>query len=156
MDLDTILPHCGLDVITFGCDIAKVESTLGAPSQTVADDDGDVTLVYQDLELTFRFWLNYRLRLGAITSERTRMRFGEVEVGGSAESTIAWLVTDVMHATVSERDGCIHEDGTRQTWLEVKDLCTTFWFLENRLYLADWGVRWKDDEEPEWPKGSAA
>ena len=156
MDLDTILPLSGLHELPFGCDIGKVESILGAPSRKVEDDDGDVTLVYQEHALTFTFWHHSGLRLGAITSERRRMRLGEMDIVGRTENAISALVADVMHAALSERDGCIHEDGTRQTWLEANDLSTTFWFHENRLYLVDWGVGWKNEDEPAWPGADAA
>ena len=64
----------------------------------------------------------------------------------SSSKTIA----ERLKGQLSERDGCILEDGEIQTWIEVNALALAFWFLDGKLYLADWSVPWRDDETPDW------
>jgi len=150
-DLDHIKPLLGLSEIKFGCDRNGVTALLGEPSIERTDSFGDIEIEYIKECLRFTFWADSEFKLGVISTERAEASLeGKVLVGMCEEEALNF-VTNELDGTVTEQDGCIHEDGEIQTWMDVEPFGLCLWFRSGRLYLIDWFCDWSDNETPKWP-----
>ena len=153
-DLDTINIRRGLPGISFGSAVEQVIKSLGEPDYEETDKYGDIYLTYEQLNLTFAFFSDDKNNLGCISTERETAVLNGCKLIGKEESEIKRFIQKNLKAKISEEDGCIHENGDIQRWIEIKELNIAFWFLNGILYLIDWFCDWIDNETPNWPQAS--
>ena len=156
MNLDFIQPHHGVGSLRFGMTDSAVIQLLGAPSDEFEDEDGDVQLSWEGLQLECTFFLESELQLGVVATERESARLVDRLLLGESKDQVRGFMATELGAAISEEDGCIHEDGTHQEWIDVDDLGLLFWFHDNVLYAIDCSCAWQDDETPKWPNESRA
>ena len=156
LDVDSILLNQGLPDIPFGATPNEIRVVLGEEDSLESlDDDGDFVLAYQSIALEFTFWGEYGDRLGYISTDRPdAMLLGFLPFGKNS-ATVKDFIANKLGATVTEEDGCLHEDGHRQTWLHVEACNVTFWFRDDSLYSVAWTCNWTGDL-PEWVDDSEA
>jgi len=150
-DLDTVRLFHGLDGLPFGSTVSQARDLLGSPSSEAVDEYGDTTLEFQQHGLTLTFWGDYENRLGYIGTERATAAVSGVCLFEASEAEVAEFIRDVLSGEFSERDGCEHEDGQIQTWIDCDTHGVTFWFLDDALYSIDWTCAWSDNDRPIWP-----
>jgi hypothetical protein len=150
MNLDEIQPSIGIGDFKFGASKSEIVARLGNCYEVSTDDDGDVAVAYKQLSLSFQLWKDFDFRLGAISTERdTSTIFGEKVIGKSMEYLREFIFNN-LQSEISEENGCIHEDGHRQEWIEVDEKNVIFWFSDNRLYLIDCFCGWENGSTPIW------
>ena len=148
-DLDTVLLDSGLAGITFGCSSGIVLRMLGEPDSHETDDEGDEILEYEELGLTVTFWADFHDGLGFIGTERPSARLLGRQLVGQTEELVKTFIKNEIGAAITEEDGCVHEDGCVQIWIEVDSRHITFWFHDGQLYLIEWSCKWVGDS-PAW------
>ena len=151
-DLDTIYIGRGLGSILFGSTVEQVINLIGKPDYEETDENGDLDLTYEHLNLTFKFFNDYNYYLGYIGTERETAVLNGCKLIGKEESEIKRFIQKNLKAKISEEEGCIHDNGDIQTWIEIVELNITFWFLNGILYSIDWSCEWIDNETPRWPE----
>jgi hypothetical protein len=150
MNLDEIQPSMGIGDFRFGASKSEIVDRLGDCFEASTSDDGDVFIEYRQLSLSFQFWKDFDFRLGTISTGRdTSTIYGEKIIEESIEY-VRELISNNLQSKISEEDGCIHEDGHRQEWIEVDEKNVIFWFLDNRLYLIDCFCGWENNSTPIW------
>jgi hypothetical protein len=149
LDLDSILIEQGLGRIPFGASVAHIRTMLGSGCRRILDDDGDLDLIYDSLKIEFRFWAEFEGGLGSIVTERPQATLLGERLAGQPIDVVRKFVSDRLVATVSEEDGCLHDDGVEQSWLEVGERNVCFWFHDEVLYMIEWMGGWIDDT-PQW------
>ena len=147
-DLDTILQNRGLEGLPFGCTTESVREELGEPELVDFGEGGDEIWEYESLGLSLTFWVDYGCRLGYIGTERAGASInGQCLIGSSKHQVRSFIEKDLA-AIVTDADGCIHEDGRVQSWLDVDSLGFVFWFIDGILYSVDWTLEWKSETSP--------
>ncbi len=148
-DLETLHIESGLRDIPFGCKPDHVIQLLGDPDERETDEDGDLTLEYLELGLTFSFWADFNNGLGEIGTERTGALLCGFELSGDNQETIKAFIEQELNADISLEDSRVHEEGRVQSWIEVESKGITFWFDDGLLYLIDWTCQF-DGDTPAW------
>ena len=152
MQLDEIKPRRSVGDIILGVTEDDVTQALGSDFDRAVDDDGDVQVEYGSLGLRFVFWSDYDFKLGCIGVERSTVSIFSKRLSGLSKSEIERFVAEALHTTVSESDGCTHEDDSVQEWIDVDSHSLSFWFDDDELYLIDVFCEWDDDDDPIWPE----
>lgn len=155
-DLDTIHPGKGLGPILFGSTVEEVIGILGEPDYRETDDLGNVDLSYESQNLTFSFSRDDNFYLYHIGTERETLTLIGCKLFGKDEYEIKKFIQQKLKARISEEDGCIHENGLIQTWIDVDELNISFWFHDDELYLIDLFCDTIDVETYNWPENSTA
>ena len=150
-ELDSIRLHQGIGTFLFGVSKADVINALGTEYEEIRGLDGDFDLSYPALGLEFTFWADFDHRLGIITSLRKSATLLGNKLLGSSEKAIADFIKNELKDVITDHDGCIHEDGTVQDWIDVDGLGLSFWFYDDSLYSINWTCAWKDGDTPSWP-----
>lgn len=155
MDVDTICLSRGVGDLFFGMKKTEIVDALGDEYSEETYEFGDVELEYTQLGLCFTLWEDSEFRLGMIASERTTaVLFGEQLVGRNKKD-VKGFIEEKLHCRISEEDGCEHEDGSIQEWIEVEESNVSFWFQDDSLYSIDWTCAWIDSDTPKWPSKRA-
>lgn len=152
MDLDTLYLSKGIGALSFGATRSDVIGALGEDFEEHVDDAGDVELEYKHLGLRFDLWKEFGFRLGSVASERETLSLCGARLFGKTKEEVRRFVEEELEGTVSEEDGCVHDDGSIQEWIAVDDENVIFWFDRGVLYLVDVMSDWDDDDTPSWAR----
>ena len=150
IDIDTIMIHEGINGIRFGMPRNDVLSKINSEHIEETDTEGDIDIIYQKLNLIFTFWKDYEFKLGSIQSERKDSILLGSKLIGSTKEQIKSFIYNELDSEITEEDGCEHEDGHIQEWLEADDKSLSFWFTNNSLYQICWTCAWADNDTPKW------
>ena len=149
--LDTILLDRGLEGLSFGASDADVRESLGTDCRQIPmEDDDDYVLAFESLGLECTFWADFDFRLGYVSTERSGAALLGEELIGKSLAEVRTFIDEKLGSTELDEDGCVHENGSVQSWIEVEDRNVTFWFADEVLYSIGWTVPW-EGEEPSWP-----
>lgn len=151
MRLDEIKPRRSVGVINIGMKQEEVTRELGCDFDRTADADGDVAIEYSKLGLTFTFAVEWDFRLIIIGVERPTATLVGKNLWGLSKLQVEQFVAETLETTVSELDGCTHDDGSVQEWIDVESHDLSFWFIDDSLYLVDVFCESVGDDEPIWP-----
>lgn len=151
MNLDAICLLQGIDELEFGMERTSIIATLGNEYSEEIDESGDVKIEYSKFGLEFTFWSDEGFRLGVISTERDTSTLHEKCLIGKSKEDLKLFIKEELNGVISEEDGCEHEDGHIQEWIEVDSHSVSFWFRNDALYQIDWMCDWVDDETPKWP-----
>ena len=103
------------------------------------------------LDLNFSFWADFENRLGFVSTYRKSATINGENLFDSSKDEVESFIQDCLKGEITDRDGCIHEDGTVQESIDVDSRGLSFWFLDDSLYLIDWTCDWLDGDTPIWP-----
>jgi len=151
MLLDEITPLRSVGDIWLGAKEDDVTKALGTDFARTVDEEGDVGIEYRSLGLRFVFWSDYGFKLGCIGVERTSASILGRGLSGQNKEQIERFIVDRLNTSISEANGCIHDDGSVQEWMDVDAQGLSFWFDNDALYLIDVSCDWTDTDEPKWP-----
>ena len=155
MNLDAINLPEGVGNLTFGMTKSDIVKLLGDNFKERIETDGDLELEYEHLSIRCTFLKEFDYRLGVITTERKKATLcGEI-LFGKSKSQLRRFIREKLKGDISEEDGCIHEDGHIQEWIDVSEKNILFWFRNDELYLIDCFCSWADDDTPIWHESEA-
>lgn len=152
MLFDEIKPHRSVGDLLIGTKEQDIVLALGDGCSRKIDEWGDVELEYEEFNVRFTFWGDYDFRLGCISTERPTASIEGHVLFGQSKTDVKEFVVNVLQTTISETDGCMHEDEFVQEWIDVDSHGLSFWFDNDSLYLIDVFCSWSDPETPEWPE----
>ena len=147
-ELDPISLHEGVSSILFGVSKDEVINLLGTEYEEVLDDEGNLRISYPTLGLEFSFWVDDNDRLGVISTSRKFSTLLGENLIGCTKSEVGTFIKIYLKCPITELDGCIHEDGEVQEWIDVDSRDLSFWFLNHSLYQIDWTCAWVDGDTP--------
>lgn len=145
-----MLVHEGIGEILFGMFKENILNNFDSRHLEELDDSGDVDIHYPELGLSFTFWKEFKGRLGSITSNRENTTLSGVKLIGRNKNDVRKFINSKLKSGISEENGCEHEDGDIQEWIDADDKSLSFWFLNDRLYQICWSCEWADNEQPKW------
>jgi len=131
-DFNTIEIHKGLKDIRFGMNESDILNLLKDEHNKETDEYGDIEISFPSLQLKFTLWKDFEYKLGYIESERNELILLGQQLIGSNKNKITCFIKKDLKSHITEINGCVHEDGDIQEWLECDSL--TFWFINDKLY----------------------
>ena len=141
MDIDSILVHKGIGNILFGMSKQEILDCIDSEYIEEVDEDGDIDIIFPSLGLRFTLWKDFDLKLGAIESFRQKIEIHGVNLYGKTKKEIRSFILDQMSCNISNEDGCEHEDGDIQEWIDVDSISSSFWFMNDSLSQIYWSCQ---------------
>ena len=152
MKLDEIYPKERVGEVVLGMKKEEIVSVLGDRFDEEVDEYGDVYLDFEEQGMFLTLWHDYEYRLGVIKTERTSMVLCETSLFDKSKEETREFIKEILRKEITEEDGCVHEDGRIQEWIDVDEEGLEFWFIDDRLYSIDCSCDWIDDNTPSWPE----